>query len=276
VFKVISTAGDTFLGGEDFDAAHHRLARGGLPRAEHGIDLRTRSHGPAAAQGRRREGQDASCRWCARPRSTSRSSSRAGATRPCTCSDAHPRRSSKSSRATSSERTLRDLPADPRRRGPRARRDRRRHPRGRHDAHAARAGERSTEFFGASPARAFTRTRSWASARPSRARRSWPESLPGMRMVLLDVTPHTLGIMVSGGTSRSSSPRTPRSPRRARSLHHRARQPDRREDPGDAGRVASRPKRTSCWASSSSPGCGVRPRARWRSRSPSRSTPTAS
>ena len=56
VFKVIATTGDTFLGGEDFDAriidwlvdrfkkrARHRPAPG--------------SHGPAAPEGRRRESQ---------------------------------------------------------------------------------------------------------------------------------------------------------------------------------------------------------------------------
>jgi molecular chaperone DnaK len=56
VFKVIATAGDTFLGGEDFDAPHHRLAGRGLQGAARRRSP-PRSHGPAAAQGRRREGQ---------------------------------------------------------------------------------------------------------------------------------------------------------------------------------------------------------------------------
>ena len=56
VFEVISTAGDTFLGGEDFDKPHHRLAgvrlrEGAQDRSAQGQD------GAAAAQGRRREGE---------------------------------------------------------------------------------------------------------------------------------------------------------------------------------------------------------------------------
>ncbi len=39
VFEVKSTNGDTFLGGEDFDAAHHRLP-GRRIQEENGIDLR--------------------------------------------------------------------------------------------------------------------------------------------------------------------------------------------------------------------------------------------
>ena len=56
VFKVISTAGDTFLGGEDFRPACHRLARRRVPaRARYRPS--TRSHGSSAAQRCRREGQ---------------------------------------------------------------------------------------------------------------------------------------------------------------------------------------------------------------------------
>jgi hypothetical protein len=57
VFKVVSTAGDTFLGGEDFDAQGHRLARRGLQRRARHRPAQ-RPHGPAAPQGRRGEGQD--------------------------------------------------------------------------------------------------------------------------------------------------------------------------------------------------------------------------
>ena len=43
VFEVISTAGDTFLGGEDFDKPHHRLARVRLRQgAQASICARTR------------------------------------------------------------------------------------------------------------------------------------------------------------------------------------------------------------------------------------------
>ena len=85
VFEVISTAGDTFLGGEDFDAriidwlvfgfekrARHRSAQG--------------QDGAAAPQGRRREGQVRAVERARRPRSTCRSSSRPAATRRCTSS----------------------------------------------------------------------------------------------------------------------------------------------------------------------------------------------
>ena len=57
VFEVKSTNGDTFLGGEDFDAADRQLAR----RQVQGEGEYRPSHRPAraaAAQGSRREGQD--------------------------------------------------------------------------------------------------------------------------------------------------------------------------------------------------------------------------
>ena len=57
VFEVKSTNGDTFLGGEDFDAAHRQLAR----RQLQGEGRHRPSHRPArsaAAQGSRRKGQD--------------------------------------------------------------------------------------------------------------------------------------------------------------------------------------------------------------------------
>ena len=57
VFEVKSTNGDTFLGGEDFDAAHRQLAR----RQVQGEGRHRPSHRPAraaAAQGSRRKGED--------------------------------------------------------------------------------------------------------------------------------------------------------------------------------------------------------------------------
>ena len=40
VFEVLSTAGDTFLGGDDFDDRADRPARRRVPRAATGINLR--------------------------------------------------------------------------------------------------------------------------------------------------------------------------------------------------------------------------------------------
>jgi molecular chaperone DnaK len=61
VFKVIATAGDTFLGGEDFDARIIDWLVEGF-KEQHGVDLRQDRMALAAPEGRRREGQDASCR----------------------------------------------------------------------------------------------------------------------------------------------------------------------------------------------------------------------
>ena len=67
VFKVIATAGDTFLGGEDVDARDHRLAHRGVQGR-----ARDRSapgpHGAPAAEGRRREGEVRAVVASARPR----------------------------------------------------------------------------------------------------------------------------------------------------------------------------------------------------------------
>ena len=85
VFKVIATAGDTFLGGEDFDARIIDWLVAGL---QGGAQHRSPPgpHGAPAPQGRRREGQVRALERAARPRSTSPSSSRAAATRRSTSS----------------------------------------------------------------------------------------------------------------------------------------------------------------------------------------------
>ena len=57
VFDVIATGGDTFLGGEDFDNAVIDWLADDFQR-EHGITPQEGPHGPAAPQGRRREGED--------------------------------------------------------------------------------------------------------------------------------------------------------------------------------------------------------------------------
>ena len=56
VFEVLATAGNTFLGGEDFDRRIVELAARGLP-AERGHRPAQRHDGAAAAQGRRGEGE---------------------------------------------------------------------------------------------------------------------------------------------------------------------------------------------------------------------------
>ncbi len=57
VFEVKSTNGDTFLGGEDFDARVIDYLADEF-RKEQGIDLRQRQAGAAAAEGSRRKGED--------------------------------------------------------------------------------------------------------------------------------------------------------------------------------------------------------------------------
>ena len=57
VFEVKSTNGDTFLGGEDFDARVIDYLADEF-RKEQGIDLRKRQARAAAAEGSRREGED--------------------------------------------------------------------------------------------------------------------------------------------------------------------------------------------------------------------------
>ncbi len=63
----------------------------------------------------------------------------------------------------------------------------------------------------------------------------------GPEMVLLDVTPHTLGIMVVGGYFEELIPQNTTVPTSAlQGLHDRPRQPDRGKDPRAPGRVAAR------------------------------------
>ena len=57
VFEVKSTNGDTFLGGEDFDAARHRLSGRRVPQGA-GHRPAQGQAGAAAAEGSRREGED--------------------------------------------------------------------------------------------------------------------------------------------------------------------------------------------------------------------------
>ena len=76
VFEVKSTNGDTFLGGEDFDAKIVEWLADKF-KAKENMDLQDRQARAAAAQGSRREGQDRAVERRRRPRSTCRSSPRA-------------------------------------------------------------------------------------------------------------------------------------------------------------------------------------------------------
>jgi molecular chaperone DnaK len=157
VFKVISTAGDTFLGGEDFDQRIiDWLVEGFLE--EHGIDLR---QDRMALQRLKDAAEKAKCELSAvrRPRSTSRSSSRAGRNEALHLQRLLTRAQLESSRADLVERTIEicEMTLD--------------------DAGLERdeiedvilvggmtrmpAVQRVAEFFGASRARACTPTRSW-------------------------------------------------------------------------------------------------------------------
>jgi molecular chaperone DnaK len=94
VFEVMATAGDTFLGGEDFDRRIMDWLVAGFQR-EHKIDLRKDK---MALQRLKDVAEKAKCELSsvARPRSTCRSSSRPGATRRCTCRRRSPATSSRS------------------------------------------------------------------------------------------------------------------------------------------------------------------------------------
>ena len=60
-------------------------------------------------------------------------------------------------------------------------------------------------------------------------------------MILLDVTPHSLGIMIVGGYFEELIPQNTTVPTQPRaSLHHQPRQPDGGEDPRHAGRERAR------------------------------------
>jgi len=94
IFKVIATAGDTFLGGEDFDARIIDWLVTGF-QAEHNIDLR---QDRMALQRLRDGAEKAKCELSTlkRPKSTSPSSSPAARTKRCTCSEPSPATHSKS------------------------------------------------------------------------------------------------------------------------------------------------------------------------------------
>ena len=164
VFKVIATAGDTFLGGEDFDARIIDWLVQGF-KEEHGIDLRQDRMALQRLQGRGREGQVRALERDARPRSTCPfiiSSGRNEALhlqRTLDRADARGalRRTSSSAPSTSASRRSRTRASS------KDEIDEVR-PRRRHDAHAARSSRRSPSSSSASRARACTPTRSSRSA----------------------------------------------------------------------------------------------------------------
>ena len=92
VFEVKSTNGDTFLGGEDFDAKLVEWLADKF-KAKENMDLQDRQARAPAAQGSRREGQDRAVEHRRPPRSTCPSSPRAwkaAAPRRCTSSRRSP------------------------------------------------------------------------------------------------------------------------------------------------------------------------------------------
>ena len=102
VFEVLATAGDTFLGGEDFD---RRIVEHVLEQfeKEEGIDLRNDLMALQRLQGRRGEGEVRALVAARRPRSTCRSS-RTARTARATSTWSSRARSSRSWSATSSSR----------------------------------------------------------------------------------------------------------------------------------------------------------------------------
>ena len=263
VFKVISTAGDTFLGGEDFDARIiDWLVSGFQERARH--RPAPGPHGAAAPEGRRREGQVRAVERRARPRSTCRSSSRRAATRRCTCSARSTRRRSRSSRDDLVERTvdicrqaLEDARLD-------VGRDRGRDPGRRHDAHAARSSAPWREFFEREPCKGVHPDEVvalGAAIQGAALVRREAGDDPARRHAARARHHDVRRLLRGADPAEHHGADQPR-----QDLHHEPRQPDRGEDPGHAGRERSAPRRTSCSASSSSPACGARPRARSRSR----------
>ena len=136
VFEVIATAGDTFLGGEDFDARIidwlvFGLREGARHRSAQGQD------GAAAPEGRAEKAKCELSTRARRPRSTCRSSSRRGRNEALHLQRTLTRDKLEELTGDLIERTRRDLHADARgRRASSKDDDRGRDPRRRHDAHA--------------------------------------------------------------------------------------------------------------------------------------------
>ncbi len=171
VFKVIATAGDTFLGGEDFDARIIDWLVQGF-KEEHGIDLR---QDRMALQRLKDAAEKAKCELSSVRETEINlpfiiSSGRNEALHLQRALDRD--RRSRSSASDLIERTVdicRQTLDDARHREGR---DRGGHPRRRHDPHAQDPAGGRASSSSASRARACTPTRSSRSARPSRARRS--------------------------------------------------------------------------------------------------------
>ena len=195
MFKVVSTAGDTFLGGEDFDTRIIDWLVQGF-QEEHGIDLRKDR---MALQRLKDAAEKAKCELS--------SVAETEVNLPFIISSArnealHLQRiltRDKLEELTSRPRRphRRDLREDARRGGHREGRDRGRDPRRRHDAHAARCRSAVARVLRARAVQGR------APRRGRRARRRDPGRGARRRdssdMLLLDVTPHTLGIMIVGG-----------------------------------------------------------------------------
>ncbi len=237
VFKVIATAGDTFLGGEDVDARIiDWLVQGFKERARH--RPAPGSHGAAAPEGRRREGQVRAVERAGdrgqpplhhleRPQRGAPPAAHASTGRRSRSS----RRTSSSARSTSAGRRSSDARLE------------------KDDIEEVILVGGMTRMPKIQQAVArVLRARAVQGRAP---RRESSRSAPGIQgaalvddkheMVLLDVTPHALGIMTPGRLLRGAHPAEHDRPHAPdQDLHDEPRQPDGREDRRHAGRERAR------------------------------------